>query len=215
MTDLGDPSMSDDLTPEIIRRWAPADHTGLHTAWRELFPEFVGSEPEHPRRFDGRDLSPQQAGWVFEHWVCSAFRLVASQADRVRGPFVVRMESSERAKEELDGLATLGWQGFLIQSKLQADPIPFEPIARLYLQVGRRPEGTMGLFFARVYSEAAEALVRELRPIRVLLFRAEEIDRALTREPPLDILEMVRRKWRMAVEEGRPDAPLYEYSESD
>ena len=51
----------------------------------------------------------------------------------------------KRTKEEVDGLVTLGWQGFLIQSKLEADPTPFDPIARLYLQVGRRPRGTIGL----------------------------------------------------------------------
>ena len=147
---------------------------------------------------------------MFEHWVCSAFRLVATQADRVCGPFVVTMEMSDRTMEELDGSVSLGWQGFLNQSKLQADPIPFEPIARLYLQVGRRPEGTVGLFFARDYSEAALELAKELRPIRVLLFLASEIDRRLTREPPLDMLEMVRRKWRIAVEEGRPDASIFE-----
>jgi hypothetical protein len=109
----------------------------------------------------------------------------------------------------------LGRQGFLIQSKLQAEPIPFEPIARLYLQVGRRPEGAMGLFFARMYSDAAEELVKELRPIRVLLLRIEEIDWALTREPSLDMLELVRRKWCLAVEEGRPDASLSQGSALD
>jgi hypothetical protein len=120
------------------------------------------------------------------------------------------METSDQTKEELDGAVTLGWQGLLIQSKLQADPIPFEPIARLYLQVGRRPEGTIGLFFAPDYSKAAVELVKELRPIRVLLFLTNEINRGLTREPPLDMLEMVRRKWCMAVEEGRSDASLFE-----
>jgi hypothetical protein len=49
--------MSDDLTPEIIRRWTPADHAALHGAWRDLFPEFRGSVD--PRRFDGRDLNAQ------------------------------------------------------------------------------------------------------------------------------------------------------------
>ena len=87
-------------------------------------------------------------------------------------------------------------------------PIPFEPIARLYLQVGRRPEGTIGLFFAPDYTEAAVELLKELRPIRVLLFLAAEINQALTQEPPLDILELVKRRWRMAVEQGRPDAVL-------
>ncbi len=73
----------------------------------------------------------------------------------------------------------------------------------------------MGLFFARTYSDAAEELIKELRPIRVLLFRVEEIQWALTREPPLDMLEIVRRKWHMALEEGRPDASLLAYSVLD
>jgi hypothetical protein len=166
-----------------------------------------------PRRFLGRDLTSQQAGWVFEHWVCEAFRLVAASTDRVRGPFTVSLESSERIQEEVDGLVTLGWQGFLIQSKLEADPTPFDPIARLYLQVGRRPRGTIGLFFSQTYSPAAEELARELHPIRVLLFRTEEIQWALTREPPLDMIEVVRRKWRLALEKARPDHAIFHYSD--
>jgi hypothetical protein len=117
--------VSDELTPQFIRRWTPADDPGLHAAWRELFPELLGSAD--PRRFGGRDLTPQQAGWVFEHWVCSACRLVATHPDRVRGPYTVRLETSEPIKEELDGSVTLGWQGFLIQAKLEADSIAFEP----------------------------------------------------------------------------------------
>ncbi len=205
--------MSDELTPEIIRRWTPADHQELHVVWWDLFPEFQGSD--RPRGFDGRDLTPQQSGWVFEHWICSAFRLVATHLDRVRGPFIVRLETSDRTKEELDGLVTLGWQGFLIQSKLEGEPTPFDPIARLHLQVGRRPEGTIGLFFARSYSAAADELARELHPIRVLLFRADEIHWALTQVPPLDMLGMVRRKWRSALELGKPDTLLSEASGLD
>lgn len=33
------------------------------------------------------------------------------------------MDSDERTKEEGDGLMTLGWQGFLLQSKFVADPM--------------------------------------------------------------------------------------------
>lgn len=203
--------MDDELTPGVIRQWKPADHAELLACWKGLMPEM--NESLQPRRFLGHDLIPQQAGWVFEHWVCEAFRLVAAPTDRVRGPFTVRPDSSERTKEEVDGLMTLGWQGFLIQSKFEADPTPFDPIARLYLQVGRRPRGTIGLFFSRVYSTAAEELARELRPIRVLLFRTEEIQWALTREPPLDMLEVVRRKWRLALESASPDENVTNYSE--
>jgi len=200
--------MDDELTPGIIRQWKPADHAELLACWRALLPEHRLPLPppeERTRRFGGRDLTPQQAGWVFEHWVCEAFRLVATPTDRVQGPFTVQLDSSERTKEEVDGLVTLGWQGFLIQSKLQADPTPFDPIARLYLQVGRRPRGTIGLFFSQAYSPAAEELAKELRPLRVLLFRTKDIDWALTRPHPLDMLEIVRRKWRAALELAVPD----------
>ena len=57
---------------------------------------------------------------------------------------------------------------------------------------------------------AVRVKIGELRPIRVLLLRTSEIDRGLTQKPPPDMLEIVRRKWRMAVEEGRPDARLFE-----
>jgi len=106
---------------------------------------------------------------------------------------------------------TLGWQGFLIQSKLESDPTSFDAVARLYLQVGRRPRGTIGLFFSQSYSKAAEELARELRPIRVLLFRTEEIQWALTKESPLDMLEIVRTKWRAALELASPDFPVSKY----
>ncbi len=120
------------------------------------------------------------------------------------------MESNERPKEEVDGLVTLGWQGFLLQTKLENKAIPFEPIARLHLQVGRRPEGTLGLFFASKYSPAAEELIKDLRPIRILLFRVPEMNWALTRERPLDMLELVRWKWRLALKSGRPDVSVPE-----
>jgi hypothetical protein len=66
--------MDDDLIPGIIRQWKPVDHAELLACWKGLMPELNASL--QPRRFLGRDLNPQQAGWVFEHWVCEAFRLV-------------------------------------------------------------------------------------------------------------------------------------------
>ena len=94
------------------------DHAELLACWKGLVPEMNASVV--PRRFRGRDLNPQQAGWVFEHWVCEAFRLVAAPTDRVRGPFTIQLDSSERTMEEVDGLVTLNWQGFLIQSKFES-----------------------------------------------------------------------------------------------
>jgi hypothetical protein len=205
--------MSERLLPTVIRQRKVQDQNQLLTWWDDLFPELRSDATRRvqSRRFEERDLDAQEAGWVFEHWVCEAFRLVAKEADRVQGPFTVRHDSSDRIEEEVDGMVTLGWQGFLIQSKLESDPTSFDPVARLYLQVGRRPRGTIGLFFSRAYSKAAEELARELRPIRVLLFRTEEIHWALTKESPLDMLEIVRTKWRAALELASPDFPVSKY----
>jgi len=205
--------MSERLLPTVIRQRKVQDQNQLLTWWQNLFPEF-GSDPtveQQPRRFEGRDLDAQEAGWVFEHWVCEAFRLVAKEADRVQGPFTVRLDSGNRIEEEVDGLVALGWQGFLVQSKLESNPTSFDAVARLYLQVGRRPRGTIGLFFSQSYSKAAEELARELRPIRVLLFRTEEIHWALKKESPLDMLEIVRTKWRAALALASPDYPVSKY----
>ncbi len=116
--------------------------------------------------------------------------------------------SSEKVQEEVDGLATVGWQGFLVQCKLENRPTPFDPIARLHLQVERRPQGTLGLFFSQDYSNSAVELARELKPIRVLLLRVEEIVLELKRPVPFDMLGLVSRKWRAAMMYARPDFNL-------
>src|SRR5947207_11541249 len=100
------------------------------------------------------------------------------------------------------------WLGFLLQCKLEIDPVPFDPIARLHLQVERRPAGTLGLFFADEYSKAAVELAAELRPIRLLLFTANEINQSLTSPSGLDMLKIVQRKWRGVVKYGKLDYRL-------
>src|SRR5437588_700640 len=105
----------------------------------------LGQE-EVVRRFRGRVLTPQQGGIVFERWVLEAFRLSG-----VRGHYPYRVAISEReggTKEQIDGLLFDGWQGFLLESKCQAKPVDFDPIALLYTLVEQRVVGTMGLFFS-------------------------------------------------------------------
>jgi hypothetical protein len=191
-----------------IRQTKPKDTEELLHWWNDLFPEFQLEGPAGSaiRRFRDEELSPQQAGWAFEHWVCEAFVLQSSAELSVLGPMAIPADSSERPKEELDGfITTRKWQGFVIQCKLEKNPTSFDPIARLHLQVERRPVGTMGLFFARDYTDAAIELAHELRPIHVLLFTTVEINWALTRTPRLTMLDMVERKLRAAVIFAKPD----------
>jgi hypothetical protein len=182
----------------------------LRRCWGGLFPEFrEGYSPADPlpRRFQDHDLNAQQAGWLFEHWVCEAFRLVGETV-LVDDSFTVPSLFSEKVQEELDGLVTVGWQGLVIQCKLETDPTPFDPIARLHLQVERRPQGTLGLFFSQDYSDSAIELASELRPIRVLLLRVEVIEWELKKKQPFDMLKLVWKKWRAAVKFARPDYDL-------
>jgi hypothetical protein len=202
--------MNGDLNRNAVRGLKLLPLEELRRCWEDLFPEFrEGSSPAEalPRRFQDHDLNAQQAGWLFEHWICEAFRLVGETV-LVDDSFTVPSLFSDKVQEELDGLVTVGWQGLVIQCKLESNPTPFDPIARLHLQVERRPQGTLGLFFSRAYSDSAIELASELRPIRVLLFRAGEIDWELKKEQSFDMLKLVRKKWHGAVKYAKPDYEL-------
>ena len=58
-----------------IRQTKPKDTEELLRWWNDLFPEFQADQPTASsiRRFRDEDLSPQEAGWMFEHWVFEAF----------------------------------------------------------------------------------------------------------------------------------------------
>lgn len=100
-----------------------------------------------------------------------------------------------------------GWQGFLVQSKFwPSRPIDYADLALLIDQVGKRPSGTLGLFFApfRV-SKPAIVGAGGSNPIRMLLFQREDLEWAIRRR---DMMGLVRRKWRLAVQFGRFDYEL-------
>ena len=192
-----------------LKAWRASHLEELIPCWYDLFPEFADPPLiDQPRRFQGAELRPQEAGWLFEHWICEALRLAGGEEILLDESVKVPSLNNEKVLEEIDGLAILGWQGFLIQCKLENHPTPFDSIARLHLQVERRPQGTLGLFFSREYSTSAVELARELRPIRVLLPRVEEISLELKKPQPFDMLQLVRRKWRAVMLYGRPDYEL-------
>lgn len=70
--------MNDELTAGIISQRKPVDRAELLARWRPLLPEL--DESVQPRRFLGRELTLQEAGWV-----CESFRLVAGSA--VHSPY--------------------------------------------------------------------------------------------------------------------------------
>src|SRR5438034_7233876 len=114
--------MSERVKPTYLRQHRVGDRDQLLAEWQDLFPEFHPDPSRYgqPRRFQGRDLDPQEAGWVFQHWICEAFRLCDLRVDDA---YSVPLETSERIKEEIDGLVTMEWLGFLLQCKLEKDPV--------------------------------------------------------------------------------------------
>jgi hypothetical protein len=188
--------MTDPDDPDVYRSWQADDWDVLRTIWTDLYP----SEEEAPR-FGPDVLTPQQAGWVFERWVLEAFRLSGAAG---HDPY-----DNPQIQEQIDGLVFDGWQGFLIESKFQARKIDIDPIYRLHVIVEQRLAGAIGLFFsASGYTVPAIEKARSLRPIRVLLFGANDLNWAMER--PSSMMSMVQRKWMRALKEGIPDAKVPE-----
>jgi hypothetical protein len=194
---------SDPIQGSDLNNWRAKDHDELLAIWRELFPERddVGRTPAPT--FRSRTLSVAEAGLVFERWVLEAFRLGGAEVEE---SFSVPLARSQSPREQIDGLVFADWQGFLIESKLWAKPVDFEPIARLVLLVESRPVGTLGLFFSPSgYTKAALELTQSLHPIRVLLFDGRDLMWASKERDGM--MKIVRRKWRNAVKFGRMDLP--------
>jgi hypothetical protein len=190
-----------------FQTWRAEDWDHLRAIWTSLYPR----EGE-PSRFGPDLLTPQQAGWVFERWILEAFRLSGVVGHY---PF-----GNRRVNEQIDGLLFEGWQGFLIESKfklgkkIDSKPrtgrkIDIGPIYRLHILVEQRLAGALGLFFAAFgYTLPAIEKARSLRPTRVLLFEASDLNWAL--EQPGSMMTMVRRKWIRALKDGDPHAPIAE-----
>jgi hypothetical protein len=188
----------------FLRDWKARGWQELTSIWKDLVPEVSPEGSQIVRKFRKQVITASQAGTVFERWVVEAFRLSGAEGQY---PYEVPMTETGRTKEQIDGIVYDGWQGFLIESKCQEDPIDFGPIALLNVLVEKRVAGTLGLFFSvSGYTAAALESVESLRPIRVLLFDGDDLTSII--QTKKSMMEMVRRKWVFAVQYGRPNFPL-------
>jgi hypothetical protein len=196
-----------DLTARI-RLWEPKGWDDLEATWEDLIREHTSLSPEKEAKsyFQSSPITNQQAGRVFERWVIGAFK--ESGAD-VEYPFTVLggQIPGRRLVEEHDGLLFDGWQGFLIQSKFSPKTtLNIEPITKLKAHVESRPTSTIGLFFS-AFGISVPALYEagRLRPVHLLIFQRVDILWAIKRR---DILNLVKRRWQLAVKYGRIDYEL-------
>jgi hypothetical protein len=194
-----------DTNPFSSAGWQAADARELRKIWKDLRPNLP--EEREERNFRGRNLSPDQAGDVFERWILEAFRLSGMTGHYA---FPVPLRESGNLREQIDGLVIDGWQGFLVESKFWTKMVDVGPIALLNSHVETRPAGTLGLFFSAFgYTPAALESAELLRPVRVLLFDRSDLEWALTPGPFKGrMAEMVRRKWVLAMKDGLAHLPV-------
>ncbi len=187
------------LGEAAFRGWDADGWDDLRAIWDDLIPARESS----PLFRDHDILTPQQRGWIFERRVMEAFRLSGAATEhRHRNP----MATDSGMLEEIDGLVFDGWQAFLVEAKYERHRVGIDPIFRLHLMAEQRPVGTLGLFFSiSGFTSPAPELSERLRPIRVLLFAAKDIEWAL--RVGAGMMELVREKWTRAVRSGRPHSP--------
>lgn len=183
----------------------------LRAVWNEL--RLDSDDPATERRFFGRLLTAEEAGDVFERWVIEAFCLSGASGTYA---FQVPLTTTGSTREEIDGLIVDGGRAFLVESKCWTAKVDFAPISLLHALLDLRPVGTMGLFFSAFgYTKPAEELATLLRPHRVLLFYREDLAWALpaanlskakaAKEFQGRMIDVVRRKWMLAVQYSRPN----------
>ncbi len=175
-------------------RFKAANWRRLQVVWKELL--------QTPPRLRGKEISHQEAGWMFEGWICETFRL--SGAD-VQPPFLVKVGTS--LVEEVDGAVLVPFGAFLVECKFQDAKVTIEPVVKLRSQLERRPPGAMGVVFSRNgFTDEAVTLLSHLSPCNVLLFAGRDLE--LIQSRPASMVEALLVKYRAAVMEGNPFVEL-------
>jgi hypothetical protein len=101
--------------------------------------------------------------------------------------------------EQIDGAVYADGLSCIIETKDHADSIGFEPVAKLALQLQRRPGAAVGLLFSSSKLSMSVLEAVKVHPLRnLLLWQGADIDLAFQH----GLRAALRIKWRMAVERG-------------
>lgn len=141
-------------------------------------------------------------GKAFEHLVVRAFEL-----NKLTVEYPYHVPPGGNPIEEIDGVVYLGDIGFLLECKDRRST-DVEAVAKLGLQLLRRPPATMGCVFATgQFTRPALTLADFAIPHRILLWSESDVDIALGRR---DFKAMLQEKHRQLVMYGMTDhSPNY------
>jgi hypothetical protein len=178
------PSASEEFIAQIRKL---RSHAAIMRLWRQVE--------------RGEPVPGWPPGIAFEYLILRAFEI--ERAD-VTWPYEVPLE--ETVVEQIDGAVHLPRLSCLLEAKDQVGPINAEPIAKLRDKLLRRPPVVIGAVFSKTgFTAPATILTRYMAPQRILLWEGPELTLALERK---DMAGGLLRKFRFAVEHGRPDYNL-------
>ncbi|TAN70248.1 MAG: hypothetical protein EPN17_06100 [Methylobacter sp.] len=157
-----------------------------------------------------RDTSEWAAGKALEHLILRAFEL--ENAD-VRYPYSVPMSTvsinnSKQDMEQIDGVVYTQGVACIVECKDYADPMNFEPIAKLRSQLMRRPSATIASIFSMAgFTAPALTLLNFIHPQTILAWEKDEITYCLENK---SFCSSLVKKYQKAIELG-----MYNFSAID
>jgi hypothetical protein len=156
------------------------------------------------------DTPGWEPGKAFEYLLLRAFQLEKAE---VRWPYTVKLARlGGDTVEQIDGVVYATGLACVAEMKDEKVPLDIGAVAKLRLQLARRPAASVGLLFSRSgFTEPARILTYFVSPQTILLWDGGEIRYALARRK---LVEGVRRKYEVAVEQGVPDYNLLDEQES-
>lgn len=205
----------------LIRSYSQDD---LQRLWQALYTRQTVSKEER----DTIDRSPLLADWppgkAFEYLILRLFEL--EEADVV-WPYYVYAGSAGREAtskkrghpiEQIDGAIYVDGLYCLVESKdwnasegTGLNRMNFEPIAKLRVQLQRRPSFVLGLVFSMSgFTHEAKQLLTMMLPQSILLWEGSEIDTIVNGQYPGGMRSALRAKVRYAVEQALPDFNIKE-----
>jgi len=177
--------MGDSKATEYQERIQSLDSRAFRSFWEAVY---AGSE-----------IPGWASGKAHEYALLRAFELAGAC---VTYPFEVRASRSQVASEQVDGVVYHDGLAFICESKDWTRRSDIVAIAKLRVQLMRRPGTTLGIVFCKAgFTDPAKDLASYLAPQMVLLWEGVELDQAI-RE--CTMLESLVAKYRAAVEHGLP-----------
>lgn len=205
----------------LIRSYNQED---LQRLWQALYNRQAVSKEERDTLDKSLPLADWKPGKAFEYLVLRLFELAGAD---IVWPYYVYAGSAGREAtskkrghpiEQIDGAIYVDSLYCLVESKdwsasegMGPNRMNFEPIAKLRVQLQRRPTFVLGLVFSMSgFTHEAKQLLTMMLPQSILLWEGSEIDAIVNGQYSGGMRSALKAKVRYAVEQALPDLNIKE-----